>query len=277
MNRVLIFFATAVLFSSCQTYQMNTVSSPDISQVDSLGSFILENDTLSISYNFLGDNSGMNIEIFNKLDEPLYISWAKSSLIVNNVANSYSDDPIQINGSTSSTSVKYFRRGDVYTDGTIAATATLPKDETFIPPHSGITKSTYKLAKFDLNNIDKSRFKKAVTSYRDGSGVIPLKEAAFTTEDTPLSFRNYLTFYTIKNGSPQLFFKQHNFYVSSVEKSNTKPEELYRYYNKPGNVLINSKGTTGGSILAIAGAATLAVGAGAILADGEETQKVKRK
>ena len=53
------------------------------------GDFVQENDTVRISYRFWGENAPVTITIYNKLDEPLYVDWGRSALIIDDVATTY--------------------------------------------------------------------------------------------------------------------------------------------------------------------------------------------
>jgi hypothetical protein len=47
--------------------------------------FITENDTIMIKYSFAGENFPITLTIFNKLNRPLYIDWARSVVVINNL------------------------------------------------------------------------------------------------------------------------------------------------------------------------------------------------
>lgn len=260
MKKIALFLVVIAGLSSCRTYQMSTLSSSNTRKIDSTGVFTLENDSLIISYNFTGDHSPVNVEIYNKLSEPVYVNWERSSLIVSDKAYSYASDEIEIDGSSSGISTQYGRRGSVFTDGTISATAKLSKNESFIPPHSKIDRTTTVLYQVGMTEIDPSLFKKKKMTYVNGEGQVNIKQADFSAENSPLKFKSYLTLYTLKDNQPRVFALQQDFFVSSVTKSASDPKNLIEYNNSPGNVIINAKTTGYGKTVAIAGLVT-AVGA----------------
>lgn len=258
MKKIALFLVVLAGLSSCRSYQMSTLSSSNTAKIDSTGVFRLENDSLIISYNFRGDNSPLNVEIFNKLNEPVYVSWDQSSLIINDKAYSYAEDEIKIDGSASGISTQYSRRGPAFTDGTISATAKLPKNESFLPPHAKTDRTTRILDQVGIASIDPSLFKKKKSILSSGEGEISIKQADFSSENSPLRFKSYITLYTLKDNQPRSFALQQDFFISSVIKSATNPKNFADYSYSPGNVMINSKTTGYGKTAAIVGLVTAA-------------------
>lgn len=263
MKKIALFLVVIAGLSSCRSYQMNTLSSSNTRKIDSTGVFNLENDSLIISYNFTGDHSPVNVEVYNKLNEPVYVNWERSSLIVSDKAYSYADDEIKIDGSASGISTQYGRKGLVFTDGTISATAKLSKNESFIPPHAKIDRTTNILAQVGIAEIDPALFQKKKMTYINGEGQVNIKEADFSAENSPLKFKSYLTLYTLKDNQPKFFALQQDFFVSSVVKSAADPKNLIEYNNSPGNVILNAKTTGYGKTAAIVGLVTAAGALGA--------------
>ncbi len=66
------------------------------------GDFVQENDTVRISYRFWGENAPVTITIYNKLDEPLYVDWGRSALIIDDVATTYDPKVASVRGESSS-------------------------------------------------------------------------------------------------------------------------------------------------------------------------------
>lgn len=275
MKKLVLFFCISSALFSCRSYQISTVSSSNTRKTDSTGIFSLENDSILISYNFIGDNSPVNVEIFNKLSEPVYVNWERSSVIIGDRAYSYVDDEIKINGSTSGSSLRYDRSGDSFSNGTISATAKLSKNESFIPPHSKIRRTTNILNKVGMAEIDPSLFKKSKLNYLSGEGQINSREANFTAEDSPFKFKSYITLYTLKDNQPKAFAFQQDFFISNVTKVLTDPKDLIEYSNSPGNVILNAKTTGYGKTMAVVGLVT-AVGALSV-ADNALEHKEKQK
>lgn len=253
MKKLLLFVAIAITFSACKSYQMSTLSSSAAKRNESTGIFTVENDSVIVNYSFSGENTPVNVEVFNKLNEPVYINWAKSAVITDSRAYSYVNDEIQINGSSSAISTQFYRGSYTLTDGEMNATAKVSRDESFIPPHSKVTRTTNILHKVGMNDIDKAEFKKVFLTYLDGSGQFGAKTASFSEENSPLKFKSYLTLYTVKDNQPRPFTSELDFFVSSVTKSPTGPNQLYEYSNNPGDVFTIGKSTGFGKTIAVVG------------------------
>ena len=250
MKNIGTLIAVVLFLSSCSTYQMSTISSTS-TKLDSTGVFRAENDSLRLTYNFKGENQPLNIEVFNKLNEPLYVNWAKSALIAGDKAYSFTGDEIKISGSTSSVSTQFTRRGDSYTDGTIKATAKVSQAESFIPPHSSITKTVYVLKDAEMAELQKADFKKTYLNYDDGSGQATGKRANYAAANSPLTFRSYLTLYTLRENQVNTFSLEDVFFVSSIVQTGVNPNDLYEFKNNKGDLIVNSRITGYGETISL--------------------------
>ncbi|MDD4968153.1 MAG: hypothetical protein PHT07_01870 [Paludibacter sp.] len=70
-----------IALSSCTQYQYITLNSN--LEKNKNNEFSIDNDTVSIKYNFSGENFVLSQTIFNKLEIPLYIDWDRTNVIVN--------------------------------------------------------------------------------------------------------------------------------------------------------------------------------------------------
>ena len=84
MRNLLYLFVFAALLlglSACSSYYYSMLNSNDpVGEKNERGDFVQENDTVRISYRFWGENAPVTITIYNKLDEPLYVDWAKLTI-----------------------------------------------------------------------------------------------------------------------------------------------------------------------------------------------------
>jgi hypothetical protein len=275
MRKIVFLLILTASLSSCKSYFLSTINSPDLKQSGPAGIFNSENDSLKISYNFSGDNSPLNVEIYNKLNEPVYVNWERSSLIVGDKAYSFFNNNMKIVGQTSGSSTTFRKTGNTYMDGNLSATVRQSKSEDFIPPNAKVSRSLYVLADIKIDKIQDSTFKRIGLNYSDGTpGVVYAKEVRFSEADSPLKFRTYLTLSTLKNNSPVLFSYQHNFFVSSITKSFVNPNNLLEYTNNPGNVMVSTKMTGYGKTLT--GIALVSTLGGLAAADAALTDSNKK-
>lgn len=278
MKPIVSFICIAVLFASCKAYQVNTISSSNTQKSDSTGVFKVENDSLLITFNFAGDNSPVNVEVLNKLNEPMIINWERSALIVGDKAYSYVDDNLRITGQTTGTTSRYYSDRNNFSDlsyssGSISGNIQLSKNESFLPPHSKSGRSIYVLSQIPLQELDKTAFNRIMLQDVDGISQIISKTADYTAENSPLKFRNYITLYTLKDNQPRPFSYQQDFFVSSVTKLNVNPKNAIKYNTDPGDVMINSRTTGFTKTMAVLGTVGVVGGLTAL----EVNQKNKEK
>lgn len=244
MKKLFLLMGVVASLASCKSYMVSTVSSTNTPRDEQSGDFNLVNDTVSVKYSFAGENMPLKVEVYNKVNEPLYVNWERSALVIGDKAYSFVDDNIQITGSTSSTSYNYRNWGVTDSFGDLSATAKVSKNETFIPPNSKVSRTIYALNDIKVIKVADSSFKKEGMNYSGDSGVVYTKSAHFTEADSPVKFRCFLTLHTLKDNQPQPLSYQHDFYVSGMTKTGTNPAKISSFNTQPGNVIINAK-TTG--------------------------------
>lgn len=263
MNRLFYLFGLTLLFSSCSTYYISKLNSPDLNKNEETGVFVFENDSMRVAYNFFGENAPVTIDVYNKLDEPLYIDWQRSALIVDDQATSYMGDNFVINGHSSSFGSSYRSLDDWRTslsEGTFNGTATIPRGLTFVPTKSKITQTKLKLANLFYEDIADSSYRSVDLATNDGA-MRKIKVRNYTKENTPLTLRSYLTMYVLDdltNKTKNMVFEQH-FYVNQVSKLGVSPANLLSYKNKRGDTFFNKK-TRGRGALITAAVAISALG-----------------
>ncbi|MDU1905754.1 MAG: hypothetical protein E6772_13330 [Dysgonomonas sp.] len=241
MRLHLILLLPAFLLSSCaSTYFYSTISTlnEDMYQNED-GDFIMEEDSLLVAYWFSGRNAPVYINVYNKSGSPLYVDWASSSIIVDNVANSYNGNIYDIDREPEESSSQniYIDGNSVivnsYTDHTVE-----PEQVSFIPPYSRSTFNTMHLANFDYENLKGKYFKNVKLGSKSGE-IVPAKMIKFTEESTPLRFRSYLTLYRDKEAP---FPIEHEFYISNLIKTkHVKPNNLPDNLFNKGNMFYIEK------------------------------------
>jgi len=187
--------------------------------------YVFENDTMKIVYRFWKFRGLMAFDVYNKLDVPLYIDWKRSSFIYNSYKMNY-----WIDEETGSASSQYYShaynessenvkvsKGEAVVVGVQRSHSITVRSErrTFIPP-----KSAYVHAKFNL--LPSVNFLLDVkTPFEDvPRNDKPKREtrlytAEFEIENSPVVFRNYLTF-SLNEEIEGEFSVDHGFYLSKV-------------------------------------------------------------
>lgn len=217
MKLILPTIVSCFLFS-CTAYQVMTVSSREARQ-NQANEFIIENDSLELCYNFNGQDGPIKVKVRNKLQQPLYIDWKRSALIINDRAVSYAPNTMVIEGSVAASSFAWTKDFSA-TYGRMNAMAQLPPDIEFIPPQTYVTKKLIGITNQTLETLPDSIFSKRKVPTAEGYEII--REAFFTAESSPLVFKSYLTV-MIGDTLPRPTVYQHNFYISSLARMGYPP------------------------------------------------------
>lgn len=185
--KIFVGLVSIVFLSGCSVYEHVRLES-NLKQNDK-SEFLIENDSVSISYSFYGENGPIHIALFNKLDKPLYIDWGKSALIVNGQSSSLYKDESRI--TANATEYKIIPESTIV-NSTSNIEGTIAKNDkvTFIPPHSNISANRYVLrSKFFDTPVQLSERKALYTT----QGKVNARKFSFSKEDSPLSFRIFLS------------------------------------------------------------------------------------
>ncbi|NML23060.1 hypothetical protein HHL16_19435 [Pseudoflavitalea sp. G-6-1-2] len=228
MKRILPLLAVIALTASCNRYQYLSFDSKHINKNDQKD-FVVDTDSLKIIYSFTGVNAPVNIRIYNKLDQPLWVNWRRSALVINQRAISY-------NGSLTSMPdiVAAARTGDPEPvalsdehnndDLPAAETSYTNQKGELIPPHSYISRSPMGLTNDFFNELPKSAFRVTSRIMYDGT-VAHVKEAEFSEENSPLRFRNYLSIVGEDSAAKPIVY-QHTFYVGQLIRTGIGPGQF---------------------------------------------------
>ncbi|PTQ98006.1 hypothetical protein C8P68_103165 [Mucilaginibacter yixingensis] len=217
-------FAATLLLSACQTYQLNTMSSVNAAIDDKTGKFNVENDSVKITYSFSGKNAPINVAVYNKLNEPIYVDWKRSAYIIDKKAVSFSDRAVKVNGTFDAATSR--STGASYTSGSLQATANLPENIMFIPPHAQVDKTLLEMAPEQNRFIEDSLVTKVQINDQLTAEPFNARMAKFNKNNSPLFFKSYITMYTINNNIQKFMTYTNEFYVSETVESAHGPESF---------------------------------------------------
>lgn len=280
MKRILFVLSVVALFSlsSCSSYYYSVLESNDtIGEKNGNRDFVIENDSVFISYCFYGEDAPISITVYNKMDEPLFVDWQRSALIIDDVATSYYQEKAPIQGQTESSYSgdayrwnRNYSLTDGYSAGSFAGEIALPKGGSFIPPKSKVESIPLRLSNFPFDRIPKDQYIKQKFA-KSNSSVVTVRVKNFTEEDTPLAFRSYLSLYTADqdNGKRKYSTFESSFYVSQLIKTgNVSPASFDAGKKQAGDFFYvhNVKGTDAGLIVG-----AVAIGAAGIVIESTLT------
>ncbi len=171
----------AVLLSSCSTaYQVVETASADVKTNGN--AYEHRGDDLMVSYN-LWDNPGkIRFNLHNNTDQAVFVDLDRSHLIVNGQSfDYYNDTETSTSSKTGAARPSYFA-STVWTNQMEVAVKSKPKRVVEIPPRSFINVGGLRvLSEMKDCSIGKSK-----------GGVATSQ--TYTEENSPLQFRNYLTY-----------------------------------------------------------------------------------
>ena len=219
MKNLTLFLLIMISITSCKSYMISTVSSNNTNKESSSGAHFIENDTVKITYSFNGENSPLTLEVFNKLNEPVYVNWEQSAVVLNNKVYSFVDDKLAIHGTTSSARQPYNFQTGTDNLSNFSGMVKLPQNGAFLPPRSQVSRTIYA-----LNTIN----------------TFQLDQTDYTASTSPIQFRCYVTLYTMSDGRPKPFSFEQSFWVSSIVKNSGNPFMKKTDQYQPANRLVNS-------------------------------------
>jgi hypothetical protein len=229
MRKTVSFLLLLCLLTSCSKSFIQVFDTASTNTQLKGDYFIYETDTVKITYAFWSSKGVMSIGVFNKLDKPLYIDWKNSSFIYNDSKFNYWIEETKTN--TDSYYGGYFYKGPLIRPGftineglqSSSSISVKPERITFIPPKSNYYRSQFYLLPLDYYKIKFDCKKTTVARNDNPKKKTNVYSENFTLENTPLKFRNYLAF-TFSENSPQFFFIDNNFYLTTVREMD------YRHY-----------------------------------------------
>lgn len=202
--RTLLYIAAIFLLQSCTSYQYLTIESAAISSENEL--YIHETSDYRLEYRFNGRNLPINLTIENKTTQPIYIDWSKSAAIVDDYPLSYIPNNTFSGFTLSNTDYDW---GRSTTTGVFSGSITNNPAISFIPPGAKMQKTTLRL--FNAINSSEQHISVNLEANKE-----------YTSNDSDLHFRNYLTIY-MDDQMEKVEVVDHEFFVRRTKISETTP------------------------------------------------------
>lgn len=243
MKKTVNIFCLLILLAGCKStayVQLYEVAAVNSSQTN--GVYTYKNDTLQIDYIFWADNGLMKFRIYNASSKPIYIDWYKSSYISNSSRYQYWTDKVKTESSFNAVAVSSYRYSPLfptvtgYSGGSVSS-QTKQERISFIPPRSYIERTGYSLKKDYFNQWGKDYTKKIEPRFDRPKIKTTVSTKDFTRENSPLDFRNFLTF-SFKEDFSSEFYVDNEYYVKSISVMDKYhfwtpgPDENGNYYTR---------------------------------------------
>lgn len=231
----MIFF----LLSGCSRYQYIAIAG-DTHQ-DKTNNYVIQNDTAKIVYSFKGYNLPVTVEVYNKLNKPLYVDWTKSALIIDGQTFSYWQNKAQLSGTTGGSLIK-LAAGVSYYWGDIDGTIIKQKKVSFIPPQSYVKTTRFYLKSrfFETQN----HASETTEDFNSANGQNYGTKFTFDKQNSPLRFKSFITLSTNKDFSTEFHFSN-AFWVNNIMQTGAAPKSV-QHNGFPKTYI--RKSTTGGLI-----------------------------
>ncbi|WP_068473932.1 hypothetical protein [Saccharicrinis aurantiacus] len=246
-NILLIASLILISFTACTSFQFTSLQS-NLLNLDS-NYFLYQDDTLEVKYSFAGRNCPLQLTIYNKSDDPIFINWEQSAVIIN--GQSLPINPLNsIMSSRSQTST--YAIGNHYESSSSISNGVIEHSDRsgFVPPNASITINSYNLSSGFINTTLADSTQKVY----EESALRTVTKHFFTKENSPLKINCFLTYNN--NTRTQKNYIKSEFWCASVYKTN------YQSYNNRGDQYFVSRSSVAGDILstaAIVGVAIVAV------------------
>lgn len=182
--------------------------------------FVYETDTLLIKYYFWAEKGIFAFSVFNKLDKPLFIDWKNSSFVYNDDKLDYwnENETYYITGIYKGLSYhgKLIQPGYSVNEGINESTTQKVKPEriTFIPPKSYYYNSSFNLLQH--YHFWWKDLKDTAVERTDKEGITEIFIRNFSQDNSPVRFRNYLTF-SFDENFQHVFRVDNTFFISSMK------------------------------------------------------------
>ncbi len=224
--KTLPIFLLAFIFYACSPkVQVVTLHSDAVSLKDN--KFVYDTDSLRITYNFQGANGVIRMNIYNKLSVPLYIDWKRSAFIKGKEKFDYWVDEAYfqgVYGGVTATDLRpslnrYNQFLYSYNRGFFEGALRKEEQISFIPPKTEISQSRFRVAPgkgWSLPSAQGTVEEVDVILSGSDSKKKELVRYTFSNQNTPLSFRNFLTLSTDAQFRTE-FHIDTPFYASQVE------------------------------------------------------------
>lgn len=224
-NLYLIIF-TACLVVGCKSY-VQVYNTKSINAILENDFFVYETDTLKITYSFWAKGGVLSFVVFNKLNNPIYIDWKKSSYIDNtNKLNYWVDiETTEI----ASFYGAYFYNGPTLRPGlklsqgysVTGSTKLKPERITFIPPQSNYYRTQFYINPNSYFILDVPAESREVSRNDNPRKKTIIYEKVCTKATSPLIFRNFLTF-SLSEDFDHEFYVDNEFFLSKIMEMNFK-------------------------------------------------------
>ncbi len=243
INLLFCFF----LIYSCKTSYVHVYRTNSDNVQTEQGLYTFENDSLRIVYDIWSEKGLVTFSIYNKSNVPLYIDWKKSSYIDNSVKLNYwineeREKSVEVYGSRFYTGPNQKPGESQSTTTGISSTSTVKIERiTFIPPKSHYFRSQFYIMPISYFKLPKNSKMSTVQRNDALKKETNIYSVKFDKENSPLIFRNFLTFSYQENFEKE-FYIDNEFFLSEVLEMDKKHFAYYKLEDNGRFLLMDENG-----------------------------------
>lgn len=221
MKKALFSFLAVTVLSACtENWQLVTLKSDLMPNANDTMEYA--DSLVRISYDFYSEEGKLKFRIYNLSEKPIYIDWKNSVYIEKSgTIHSYWDDRAVVNGSAISYENPFLNYSFFTLSSSFSGEIKKAERITFLPPQTGIEVAKFKL----YENQHMYLFPKDTTevqrNWDNRKKPVQIIQEKFETENSPLSFRNYLTISTSEDFKIPIHY-DFKFWVSQVEEMDAR-------------------------------------------------------
>ncbi|GAB3690559.1 hypothetical protein GCM10027592_07920 [Spirosoma flavus] len=211
MKPLTFLFILGVLLTSC-TPKIQVVTLRGSNVRPAKEGLILDNDTLTLRYNFASERGLMHLTLVNKLNKPLYVDWKRSSFIIGQDKVDYWYDVANVD--VTGSSLRYNR---YVSSSALSGTITKADPVAFIPPQTKLEKQQFVIVPQGTIRLPgQASVVQEPSKLMSNKKFVDVNVYTYAPEESPLTFRNYLTLSTDKDFKTE-FFIDTKFWASDVK------------------------------------------------------------
>ena len=217
-------------FTSCSPYIKLVEVTSENAKTDSEKNIVFENDTVLVEYDMWGPGGYMNFRVYNKLEQPIYINWFKSSYVKEDVKYSYVGNYRDLS----------FVPPRSYVENPVSYILLQSQGATLYARTNKSGKKV-KIENVDLRNDKESQVEMLDKSYAK-TGKVKAYSKSYDKNTTPLYFRNFITLSTCESAdectnSQSMIYFNNKFYVSKmtempIKQFNGKGTKVIEYVKR---------------------------------------------
>lgn len=176
---------------------------------------VYQNDSIAVLYTFWAAKGTITFSVYNKLDIPIYLDWKKCAVVLDGGEKiSYHNPSVRTDISYVSSYTWNGALPAIF-GGSIVRQETVSEERiSFIPPKSYHYRSDFRITNryFDLT---KTPFTE-IPSVPNPDKTIQVKTVKLDKSNSPVKFRNFITWSTNESFSGDEHYIDNEFYISKI-------------------------------------------------------------